>query len=58
MIIPQNEPYTESTKEYNIKPRLVWCSLCNYVVVSSLPAPKCGVCHSNLITISLAKRNR
>ncbi len=54
----ENEPYTESTKEYNIKPRLVWCQFCDYIAVSKLPAPKCGVCHSYLITMSLAKANR
>ena len=48
---PIKEPYTESTKEYYIKPILVYCESCNYTITTSLVYPKCGDCNRNLIVV-------
>lgn len=42
-------PYTESLKEYNTKPTLVFCESCKYEIVTTLVHPKCGDCKRNLI---------
>lgn len=44
------KPYTDSTKQYNIKPRAVQCNFCKYVIVTDLPGPRCGTCNSFLVT--------
>ena len=44
------EPYTESSLECNYRYREVYCPECKYTIITNLPGPKCGKCHSNLIT--------
>lgn len=45
-------PYSESDREhYNSKYRTVYCKLCKYTVITDLPGPRCGLCHSYLITV-------
>ena len=47
------KPYTEVTdfRLINIPMRVVECLHCHYQIETDLPAPKCGICHSNLIRI-------
>lgn len=45
------KPITDSNKEYNIKPRFIKCENCHYEIETSIPGPKCGICHSYLIVV-------
>jgi hypothetical protein len=55
-------PYSKSNKENNIKPRIVRCLTCDYVIATDLAAPYCGMCNGKLITLiingKLASGNR
>lgn len=49
---PDLEPcYSDSTLQWNIKPRKVTCPVCAYEVITELAGPKCGHCRSQLITV-------
>lgn len=45
------QPFTDSKEEFNFKPRLVKCENCKYEVMTNIPGPKCGICHSYLIVV-------
>lgn len=43
--------FSESQGEYQNKERLVKCENCKYEIKTSIPGPKCGICHSYLIVV-------
>lgn len=45
------EPYSNEPTTHNMQSRKVYCRYCKYELVTNLPGPKCGQCHSNLITM-------
>jgi hypothetical protein len=51
------DPTTDSIGEFNLKPRLVYCNLCKYEIMTSIPGPKCGQCGKYLITVSRRRHN-
>lgn len=57
MTIIQNqelpEPYSNGPTTHNMKPRKVYCRYCKYELITELVGPKCGKCHSSLITVVL-----
>lgn len=44
------EPISESKDQWNIKPRLVYCSICKYEILTELAGPICSICQCKLIT--------
>jgi hypothetical protein len=49
-MIEEEMVYSESDQPLNIKPREVYCVICDYMVVTALPGPKCKGCHNSMIS--------